>query len=205
MRRSSTSEGVALSNIGKCWLALASGAAAIGARSTGSGPWVTPVWLVKRVVMAALAIWVVAAAGCADSQRALSPSRAAAIADSVQGAIALYLRYMSAGQWDSVVSLYGTDSSFRWIESGQRYHGGTIRRTLMSAPIGTHVETKYDSTEVVALAPGLALVTTYYNTQMSGPMAAHFGGAISMVWSHQPDGWRLIGGHSSSGAARPSQ
>jgi hypothetical protein len=66
------------------------------------------------------------------------------------------------------------------------------------------VETTYDSTQVVALAPGIAALTTYYRTRFVGtPTPVQFGGAISMVWAHEPGGWRIRSGHSSS--ATPHQ
>jgi hypothetical protein len=74
-----------------------------------------------------------------------------------------------------------------------------LRKALSSLPPGMRVETTYDSTEIVALAPGIASLTTYYRTEFVGSAApVRFGGAISMIWTHEPGGWRIRGGHSSS-------
>ena len=59
-----------------------------------------------------------------------------------------------------------------------------------------HTSFARDSTEVVALAPGVASLTTYYRTQFVGT-PVRFSGAISMIWVHEPAGWRIRGGHSS--------
>ena len=153
----------------------------------------------RRVAITVAAL--LATVACVGSSREISPNRALAIQDSVRVALAAYRRYAAAAQWDSLVRLYTTDSTFRWIEDGHRARGPAVRRAFTSVPPGVRIETNYDSTDIVALAPGLAVLTTYYDTRLVGPMSAHYSGAISMVWSHQPAGWRIVGGHSSSAVA----
>ena len=150
--------------------------------------------------MKASALLVVTIA-CTGAPNTISPHHAAAIQDSVRVVLATYQRYGAAAQWDSLVGLYTTDSTFSWIEDGRRARGPAVRRALTSMPAGVRVETTYDSTDIVALAPGLALLTTYYDTRFVGPMSAHYNGALSMVWAHQPPGWRIVGGHSSAAIA----
>ncbi len=159
----------------------------------------------KRVMRAcSLAFACASSVGCTKTPAALTASHALAIQDSVRSALADYGRYAAAAQWDSVLRLYSTDSGFRWIEGGSRGGIGSVRRAFSALPAGLRVETHYDSTDIVALAPGVAVLTTYYQTKFIGyPTPVQFAGAISMVWSHEPAGWRIRSGHSSSSTGQP--
>ena len=154
----------------------------------------------KRAFAAVVpSLMLLASARCATSSPGLSADHAAAIQDSVRSALGDYRRHAAAAQWDSVVRLYSADSTLRWIEDGRRADGAAIRRALTSLPRGMRVETTYDSMQVVALAPGIAALTTYYRTRFVGtPTPVQFAGAISMVWAHEAGGWRIRSGHSSS-------
>ena len=159
-----------------------------------------------RRAMATLALVLLGSAQCATPSPGLTATHAVAIQDSVRTALADYRRYSAAGQWDSLLRLYTADSSFRWIEDGRRGGGAAVRRALTSLPPGLRVETTYDGTEVVALAPGIATLTTFYQTRFVGsPTPVQFAGAISMVWTHELGGWRIRGGHSSSAAPHMSR
>jgi ketosteroid isomerase-like protein len=145
-----------------------------------------------------LSLTCLTSARCTSPQSELTASHATAIQDSVRSALAAYGRYSAAGQWDSLLGLYSTDSSLRWIEDGKRGGGASIRKAFAALPSGLKVETTYDSTEVVPLAPGVAVLTTFYRTQFVGSTPpVQFNGAISMVWTHERDGWRIRSGHSS--------
>ena len=141
---------------------------------------------------------------CTQAPVGLTSSHALAIQDSVRSALADYGRYAAAAQWDSVLRLYSTDSGFRWIEGGRRGGIGAVRQAFSALPPGLRAATYYDSTEIVALAPGVAVLTTYFQTTFIGsPAPLQFAGAISMVWSHEPAGWRIRSGHSSSASREP--
>jgi SnoaL-like domain len=147
----------------------------------------------------ALAGIVLSQAECTLTSTSLPASHSAAIQDSVRSALATYQRYSAAGQWDSLLTLYTSDSTFRWIEDGRRGGGAALRTALASLPAGVRVATTYDSMEIVALSPGVAALTTYYRTEFLGyPTPVRFSGAISMVWAHEAAGWRIRSGHSSS-------
>jgi hypothetical protein len=152
----------------------------------------------RRLMVGWLALAGVAIAGCT---RSLSTAQAAAIQDSVRIALADFSRLSAAAQWDSVVHMYSEDSSFRWIEEGTRYRVAEMRQGMERLPAGMRFETTYDSTLVVALAPGFASLTTYYRTRFVGSTASgQFAGAMSMIWAHEAGGWRIREGHSSTGA-----
>ena len=137
------------------------------------------------------------AAHCAPPGGALTSSHAAAMQDSVRSALATYQRYSASAEWDSLVGLYRDDSTFSWIEDGRRSRSAAVRKTLTSIP-GLKVETAYDSTEIIPLAPGIASVTANYRTTFVGANPpVQFHGAISMIWKHDAGGWKIWSGHSS--------
>jgi ketosteroid isomerase-like protein len=144
-------------------------------------------------------------AGCSvQGTPSMTATHATAIQDSVRAALTDFGRYSGAAQWDSVLRLYSTDAGFRWIEQGRRVGIGGVRQALLAMPRGVGAETTYDSTEVVPLAPGVAVLTTYYKTRFVGSSTpVQFTGAISMVWTHEPAGWRIRNGHSSSTPVAP--
>jgi len=152
-----------------------------------------------RRAIVALFVALVAGARCMPSQSGLTASRGAAIRDSVGTALNDFRRYSAAAQWDSLMQLYSADSSFRWIENGRRVGIAGVRNALSGLPPTLRVETTYDSTEIAPVAPGIGVVTMYYQTRFVGsPTPVQFGGAMSMVWTHEPRGWRILSGHSSS-------
>ena len=132
---------------------------------------------------------------CAREPDGLTPAHAAAIGDSVRSAMATYQRFATTARWDSLAAMYSRDDDLRWIEDGKRANGPAIRTELLGLG-ALHVETAYDSTEVAALAPGVASLTTYHRTHFVGT-PVQFAGAISMIWVHEPAGWRIRAGHSS--------
>jgi len=144
-------------------------------------------------------------AGCGGARGALAASHAAAMRDSVLRALGTYQRLAASAKWDSVAALYATSPGANWIEDGMRTDGETVRKTLRSLG-AMRVATTYSGVEVSPLAPGLASLTTYFETRFVGT-PVHFTGAISMLWSHEPEGWRIRSGHSSGpgGERRTSQ
>lgn len=136
--------------------------------------------------------------GCEPSTPSANTVHAAAICDSVRTELTNLLSLQAAARWDSVAQLYSRDTSFRWIDSGKEYRLGAMLQGL-AALRGVRAATRYDSTQIVALAPGLASITSQYRTEYLGASPeVRFEGAISMLWAHEPNGWRIRGGHSSS-------
>jgi ketosteroid isomerase-like protein len=145
--------------------------------------------------------------GCSPGAPSFGEAERAAIRDSVAAALAAFQRHSSAGQWDSLAALYSTDAGFRFLESGEsRYRtASAIREALNTVPPGTQINTTYRDTEIDPLAPGLASVTTLFETAFadsSGKAMFSFGGALSMVWAHEAGGWRIRSGHSSAPVPR---
>jgi ketosteroid isomerase-like protein len=154
-----------------------------------------------RLRLISVALFLVGAAACAHSPRALSEAHVTAMRDSVQQTLARFRQYSAARQWDSLVTLYANDPRFHWVENGVvRYRSpAMIRAGFTSLPSDMRIETTYRDTEIVPIAPGVASVTTLFHTRFVGATSAfEFGGAMTMTLVHQPDGWRILSGHTSS-------
>jgi hypothetical protein len=144
--------------------------------------------------------------GCQYSSHRLTDSHAEAIQDSVVAALSRLRQYSAAAEWDSVGTFYSGAPAFRFFESGQLQYGSAadVRSALANLPAGMSIATQYRDTEIQALAPGLALVGTMFETTFSDSTGVQFGfgGALTMLWVHEPGGWRILNGHSSAPVPR---
>jgi hypothetical protein len=157
----------------------------------------------------ALLLFCLPLGGCAprasDGAVPLAPAHAAAITDSVRGALTSWRSAIAALDADAVAGHYLADSTFRWLEDGVvRYRDrdevaaairtlkGSIRRT----------ELLLDGTTITPLAPGLAAVTTGFAQKIEDTTGAvgGFAGAISAVMVHRDSAWVFLLGHTSAGA-----
>jgi len=139
------------------------------------------------------------------SNQPMTAAHAAAIRDSVQVTLDAFRRYSAAGQWDSLGALYAPESEFRWLEQGmvQYRKASEIREALRRVPRTSRIETTYNDTEIVPLAPGVAVVATAFYTRLLEPgrsTSVEFGGVLDMTLVHREAGWRILLGHSSSRA-----
>lgn len=156
----------------------------------------------SHVVPRAVALLMLAAAACAHAPRTLSATHISAMRDSVQETLGLFRRYSAASQWDSLSRLYVDDARFRWVENGMvRYRSAAeIHQALAALPPNTRIESTYQDTEIIPIAPGIASVVTRFQTRIAD---FSFGGAITMMLIHRDDGWRILGGHTSAPQPRP--
>jgi hypothetical protein len=129
------------------------------------------------------------AAACRAPGPTLEPSHATALRDSVATALTAFQRYSAASQWDSLGALYSSDTAFRFLESGtiQYRTAAEVRNALEAIPSGTHLETTYEDLVIVPLAPGLAHVTSRFQTAFVGSTGTQFTfvGVLSMIWLHE--------------------
>lgn len=156
----------------------------------------------RRPISAAFAILAVIGCAAPPQHAQLTESWASAIRDSAATTLQALRRYSEAAQWDSLAVLYSDAPAFRFVENGHvRYRSAAeIRQALASVPSGTRIQNTYRETEIVALAPGLADVTTLFQTSFvdSGGARFSYQGAVTLTLAHEPTGWRIIRGHSSS-------
>ena len=126
--------------------------------------------------------------------------------DSVTAAVERFRQLAESGQWDSVGTLYSDATGFRFAESGAFQYGSAadVRAALAQLPPGVRIETTYHDVQVDPVAPGVAVVSALFESTFAGNdgMAFSFSGALTLVWAHEPDGWKIRSGHSSSPVPR---
>jgi ketosteroid isomerase-like protein len=156
----------------------------------------------KRLILFSALATIGTVGACPGSNATMTAMHAAAIRDSVQATLDAFRRYSSAGQWDSLAALYADDADFRWMDQGviQYRSPAQIRQALARIAPGTRSKTTYFDTKIVALAPGVATVSTIFHTQFTqgGRPGAENGGVLDMTIVHRDDGWKILLGHSSS-------
>jgi len=157
----------------------------------------------KRLVLLSALATIGTVGACPGSPGAtMTAMHAAAIRDSAQATLDAFRRYSAAGQWDSLAGLYADDADFRWMDQGviQYRTAAQIRQALRRVAPKTRSETTYFDTKIVALAPGVAAVSTIFHTQFTeaGKPGAEYGGVLDMTLVHRDSGWKILLGHSSS-------
>jgi hypothetical protein len=141
-----------------------------------------------RGILAVLAV----TSACAHGPQPLTQTHVAAMQDSVRETLSLFRRHQSTSQWDSLSRLYADDARFRWVENGVvRYRSAAdVRQALARLASAMRIETTYQDTEILPIAPGLASVVTRFQTRFGDPAAGGFtfGGAITMTLIHAAEG-----------------
>ena len=163
---------------------------------------------IRRLTLPVACLAVCTSFGCRpDADPAsLSEARATAIRDSVTIAFDAFRELASGPDPTAVAGLYSDSPAFRFYESGElRYESAAdVRAAIEGLGPGTRITTEYSDTDVEALAPGLALVRSLFETTLRGEGGFEFSysGALTMLWAHEPGGWRILSGHSSSPVPR---
>ena len=142
----------------------------------------------------------------------LSEAHAAAIRDSLSSALDAFRELGSGPDPTAAAGFYSESPAFRFYENGAlRYESAAeVRAALEAVGAGMRITTEYTNTDIEALAPGLALVRSLFESTLRGVggLAVTYGGAMTTVWVHEADGWRILSGHTSApvprgGAASP--
>ncbi len=175
--------------------------------------WTPPIWPRRGQHMKSTLVSIVGLTlvigGCTSPPRELSDRHAQAMQDSVATMLSAYRSHYAARAWDSLAGFYLDGPGFRWVEDGVvRYRSlADVRQAWDRLPPAMELETTYHDTEIHPVAPGLATVITGFDTRLtdSAGTGFTFGGAVTMTVSHRVDGWRILGGHTSTERARPSQ
>ena len=146
----------------------------------------------------ALSVFVIAAMlGCVG---VVEPERPA-LAEDVEGFLDSYLRAIEARDEVSLRNFYADDGRFVWIEDGKvRYRSAEdILAGLAALPSDAKIRTEYEDREVVPVGGNGARFSAKFRTVIGeGPGAFEFGGMMTMALERGPNGWRIVGGHTSS-------
>ena len=133
---------------------------------------------------------------------AFGAAHAAAVRDSASAFLEQFGRLSRAAEWDSLGALYSDRPDFTFLESGlvQYASAQAVREALRSVPPGQFIDTQYDTLTIVPLAPGVAVVSGTFTTRFAERAGDavqtlfSYGGALSLVLHHEPDGWRVARG-----------
>ena len=163
-----------------------------------------PVDRLRRLTLVAACLALCASLGCqagADPAE-LSEAHAAAIRDSVSSALQAFRELGSGPDPTAAAGFYSESPAFRFYENGMLRYGSAadVRAALEGVGAGMRITTEYSDTDVAALAPGLALVRSLFESRLQGEsgFALTYGGAMTTVWVHEADGWRILSGHTSA-------
>ena len=163
---------------------------------------------VRRPALMAVCLALCASLGCQpemDPGR-LSEAHAAAIRDSVSSALDAFRELGSGPDPTAVGGFYSESPMFRFYENGAlRYESAAdLRTALRGLGPAMRITTEYSDIDIEALAPGLALVRSLFEStvQGDGGFAFTYGGAMTTVWVHEADGWRILSGHTSAPVPR---
>ncbi|MDE2654041.1 MAG: nuclear transport factor 2 family protein [Gemmatimonadota bacterium] len=136
----------------------------------------------------------------------LSEAHAAAIRDSVASALNAFRELGSGPDPAAAGSFYSESPSFRFYENGAlRYESAAdVRAALMALGPAMRITTEYSDVDIAALAPGIAIVRSLFESTVRGEggPAFTYGGAMTTVWVHEADGWRILSGHTSAPVPR---
>ena len=111
------------------------------------------------------------------------------------------MRFGSADR-DSLQRFYADDPDWKWAANGRFRTPSTVmiraRLDRLAAYPRWHIA--YVDPSIRPLAPGLAVVATEYRMSFEASDGKRFSydGALTMFWKHRPQGWKIVGGHSSS-------
>ena len=122
------------------------------------------------------------------------------------GAVLLhYLEAVERRDTAALRALYAADGRFVWIEDGAvRYRSADdVLAGLAAFPAGTPLRTVVGEVEVAPVAGGGVHAWTPFTTRVGeGEGAFTFRGMLSFVLERDGEGWRIVGGHTST--ASPS-
>lgn len=156
-----------------------------------------------------LVVGTIVAAGCQSSATSeLSQAHATAMRDSVQAFLSTWSVEEGAGGWDTLVDRYAEDPDFVWVEDGQVAYRSVeeidaAARGLESSFVSE--ATEFIEPSIAPLAPGIANVTTRFQTTLRRRTATdiQYSGVMSMTVLNTEGGWKVLRGHTST--ERPRQ
>ena len=158
--------------------------------------------------LAAVLLALCASLGCQPDvvPDGLSEAHAAAIRDSVSSALDAFRELGSGPDPSATARFYSESPAFRFYENGAlRYESAAdVRVALGGLGPGMRITTEYSDIDIEALAPGIAIVRSLFESTVRGDDGSAFtyGGAMTTVWVHEADEWRILSGHTSAPVPR---
>lgn len=149
-----------------------------------------------------------AVAACASPE--FSEAHRAAVVDSVTTFAAEYVEAVNSSDMSDLIQYYDNDAEFHWVEDGRIEYDSfeAVREALAGlASSNATVELEILESKVIALAPGVAWVTSsYHQTFTFGPESSfEISGVMTFVLRHRADGWKFSMGHASETREREDE
>lgn len=129
------------------------------------------------------------------------PEHRSALADSVVAELDRFSTLTAEGTREAVAALYSDHPDFRFYESGRLQYTSAagVREALAGLPPEGRLVTVFREVDVQPMAPGVAVSHARYETTARGfGQPFSYGGAMTLVWVHEDEGWRIRSGHTSS-------
>ena len=148
-------------------------------------------------------VWLGVVIACQPSSSQLTESHRIAIEDSVRQFLTEYSDKVNGGDLLDIIPYYANEPGFHWLENGTvsyPSYDSVVTVLEMLAPTVAEIRVKFEEPRVVALAPGVALLTTSFQEFFADTSGTEFefGGALSIVTVHRDDGWKFLSGHASA-------
>lgn len=132
----------------------------------------------------------------------LTAAHRAAMVDSLRAAMQDFQEASVRGEGAGLPDLYSDTAAFRFYENGRLAYSsaGDIRQALDALAPGARLATEFDGLEILPLAPGVGVVHAAFQTTFAAAEGDPFTfeGAMTVIWTHEAQGWRILGGHTSS-------
>lgn len=153
----------------------------------------------RLVVLAWLCV---AAVACGRRGTELSPTHAAAIADSVRQVLDAYTASVNRLDFEAALAYFADSPEFHWAETGRFAYPtyDSLAATFQALqPVITELALAWDDVRVMPLAPGAAVLTAEFRETFADTSGARtsLAGIVTIALRHEDEGWRFVAGHGS--------
>lgn len=146
----------------------------------------------------------VLAAGCANGGTG-ERDDPVTLETEIERTIDAYVAALTARDVEALRDLYLSDGRFVWIEDGEvRYRSAEeVIAALSAFPVEMAIRTTLSDLTIVPAGENAAHAWARFETEIGeGEDAFSFSGSLSFVFERSDDGWRILGGHTSSSRPR---
>ncbi len=139
-----------------------------------------------------------AALACGSPPSA-DPGEAGDVGAGVRTTVQRYLQAVETRDTSAIRAVFVEDDRLAWLEGGEvRYRSvDAMLASLSGFPPDATLRTRLEGLTIVPAGSDAAHAWARFETTVSGAGGFSFAGALSLVLERTPEGWRIVGGHSS--------
>jgi len=117
----------------------------------------------------------------------------------VRATVEGYLQAVATRDTAAIRAVFVDDGRLAWLEGGEvRYRAvDAMLASLAEFPPEATLRTRLEDLTIVPAGSDAAHAWARFETTVSGSGGFSFAGALSLVLERTPEGWRIVGGHSS--------